>query len=58
MSDTPALVTVRFTSTRASLCGVHLAGLPYQVTKSFAQQVVTVEKVAEYVKAITKKQPA
>jgi hypothetical protein len=49
MVESPALVRVRFTSTRGSLCGVHVSGLEYEVPRPFAQQVVEQEHVAEYV---------
>lgn len=49
MTDSPTLVTVRFTTARSGLCGCHLAGIDYPVSPEFARQVVDVERVAEYV---------
>lgn len=46
---TPALVTVRFRSARAGLCGVHYSGIDYDVPAAFAKQVVEEEHVADYV---------
>jgi len=47
----PALVTVRFKTARAGLCGCHIGGFNYDVPAAFAKQVVETERVAEYVKA-------
>lgn len=49
--DAPALVTVRFRTARAGLCGCHISGVNYDVPAAFAKQVVETERVAEYVKA-------
>lgn len=49
--DAPTLVTVRFKSARAGLCGCHYTGINYSVPAAFAKQVVETERVAEYVKA-------
>ena len=43
------LVTVRFTSCRATLTTAHYSGVEYGVLPSFAKQVVEVERCAEYV---------
>lgn len=44
-----ALVTIRFSTSRATLCGVHVSGVDYEVTPEFARQVVEIERVAAYV---------
>lgn len=44
-----SLVTIRFSTSRATLCGVHLSGVEYAVTPEFARQVVELERVADYV---------
>ena len=49
--DAPALVSIRFKSARAGLCGCHYTGITYPVTAAFAKQVVETERVADYVKA-------
>lgn len=49
--DAPTLVSVRFKSARAGLCGCHYAGINYAVPAAFAKQVVETERIAEYVKA-------
>jgi hypothetical protein len=49
MTEAPTLVRVRFTTTRAALCGVHVSGFEYDVAKDFAEQVVQRERCAEYV---------
>lgn len=47
--DTPALVTVRFTTCRSTLTSCHYAGVDYEVPADFARQVVDEEGCAEYV---------
>lgn len=42
------LVSVRFTSARATLTGAHYAGVLYHVPPAFAQLVVEQERVAVY----------
>ena len=49
MIDAPTLVRVRMTTTRASLCGVHLSGLVYELPAEIAKQFVEAEHVADYV---------
>lgn len=49
MVEAPTLVTVKFKTSRAGLCGVHLSGIAYDVPEPFGRQVVDVEGVAEYV---------
>jgi hypothetical protein len=49
MLESPTLVRVRFTSTRGSLCGVHVSGMEYDVPRPFAELVVEREHAAEYV---------
>ncbi|MDP2381232.1 MAG: hypothetical protein Q8N00_00350 [Nitrospirota bacterium] len=44
-----SLVTIRFSTSRATLCGVHLSGVEYAVSREFAKQVVEGEGVAAYV---------
>lgn len=51
MREQPTLVTVRFRSSRAGLCGVHHSGINYDVPAAFAKQVVEDEHVADYVTA-------
>lgn len=45
------LVTVRFTTCRATLTTTHYSGVEYPVSRAFARQVVEVERCAEYVPA-------
>jgi hypothetical protein len=47
--ESPVLVTVRFTTSRGGICGVHHSGMEYEVPPAFARQVVEQEHVAEYV---------
>jgi hypothetical protein len=47
--DAPALVSVRFLTARAALCGVHYSGVEYAIPREFARQVVEIEHAAEYV---------
>lgn len=47
--DAPALVTVRFRTARAGLCGCHISGVNYDLPADFARQVVERERVADYV---------
>lgn len=51
MLDQPALISIRFKSSRSTLTGCHVTGVVYPVTPDFARQVVEVEGVAEYVEA-------
>jgi|CXWL01.1.fsa_nt_gi hypothetical protein len=44
-----SLVTIRFSTSRATLCGVHLSGVDYAVSPEFAKQVVEGDGVADYV---------
>lgn len=49
--EQPTVVTIRFKSARATLCGLHLSGVDYAVSPEFAKQVVDGEGVADYVTA-------